>query len=146
MITCFIILHYTFSLWSKIHEETYVLLKQIMYNGMIQIWDWCAALLPKEIDLVLGFFFRPGVVRASTFRSQQMCFISIQILVWCQKKARGILKLSIKIFSNSFKAFFITILWNVMIYNETWNMVKIYINNLFKKIKSLGLLYMYLFF
>lgn len=146
MITCFIILHYTFSLWSKIHEETYVLLKQIMYNGMIQIWDWCAALLPKEIDLVLGFFFRPGVVRASTFRSQQMCFISIQILVLCQKKARGILKLSIKIFSNSFKAFFITILWNIMIYNETWNMVKIYINNLFKKIKSLGLLYMSLFF
>lgn len=32
-----------------------------------------------------------------------------------------------------------------MIYNETWNMVKIYINNLFEKIKSLGLLYMYLF-
>lgn len=145
MITCFIILHYTFSLWSKIHEETYVLLKQIMYNGMIQIWDWCAALLPKEIHLVSGcfapmFLFRPGVVRAATFRSQQMCFISIQI--WCQK-AREILKLSIKIFSNSFKGFFITILWKIMIYNETWNMVKIYLNNLFKKIKSLELLYLF---
>lgn len=146
MITCFIILHYTFSLWSKIHEETYVLLKQIMYNGMIQIWDWCAALLPKEIDLVLGFFFWSwGGSRLDFSLPANVLYIYSNTSMM-PKKARGILKLSIIIFSNSFKAFFITILWNIMIYNETWNMVKIYINNLFKKIKSLGLLYMYLFY
>lgn len=144
MITCFIILHYTFSLWSKIHEETYVLLKQIMYNGMIQIWDWCAALLPKEIDLVLGFFFSSwGGSRLDFSLPTNVFYIYSNMM---PKKARGILKLSIKIFSNSFKAFFITILWKIMIYNETWNMVKISLNNLFKKIKSLELLYMYLFY
>lgn len=61
------------------------------------------------------------------------------------KKVRGIFKLLIKIFLNLFKVFFIIIFWKIMIYNEIWNMVKIYINNLFKKIKSLGFLYMYFF-
>lgn len=69
-----------------------------------------------------------------------MCFISMML-----KKVRGIFKLLIKIFLNLFKVFFIIIFWNIMIYNEIWNMVKIYINNLFKKIKSLGFLYMYFF-
>lgn len=151
MITCFIILHYTFSLWSKIHEETYVLLKQIMYNGMIQIWDWCAALLPKEIDLVLGFFFRPGVVRASTFRSQQMCFISIQILVWCQKKLEEFLNYQLKSFQTRSTAVQGFLYNNSLKYNDLqWNLKygeNIHsLNNLFKKIKSLGLLYMYLFY
>lgn len=41
---------------------------------------------PRRSIWYWDFFFRPGVVRASTFRSQQMCFISIQILVLCQKK------------------------------------------------------------
>lgn len=147
MITCFIILHYTFSLWSKIHEETYVLLKQIMYNGMIQFSNLrlvCSS--PTQGDRFgIGIFFSSwGGSRLDFSLPTNVLYIYSNTSMM-PKKARGILKLSIKIFSNSFKAFFITILWNIMIYNETWNMVKIYINNLFKKIKSLGLLYMYLF-